>query len=111
MEDAAAALDPAADHEGGKSIGLALALASSAFIGCSFIIKKRGLRVAGSSGVRAGARALDSSLSTRRLNAPPLRWPRATPACALVPVLPARTAALQAAPPASFKVQGSELRS
>lgn len=38
-----------------QSIGLALAISSSIFIGSSFIIKKRGLRVAGSSGLRAGA--------------------------------------------------------
>lgn len=37
-----------------QTIGLALALSSSIFIGSSFIIKKRGLRVAGSSGLRAG---------------------------------------------------------
>jgi len=34
--------------------GLALAVSSSVFIGSSFIIKKRGLRIAGSHGVRAG---------------------------------------------------------
>lgn len=38
-----------------QSIGLALAISSSIFIGSSFIIKKRGLRVAGASGLRAGA--------------------------------------------------------
>jgi hypothetical protein len=38
-----------------QSIGLALAVSSSVFIGSSFIIKKRGLRMAGSSGLRAGA--------------------------------------------------------
>lgn len=37
-----------------QSIGLALAVSSSIFIGSSFIIKKRGLRVAGTSGLRAG---------------------------------------------------------
>lgn len=37
-----------------QSIGLALAISSSIFIGSSFIIKKRGLRVAGASGLRAG---------------------------------------------------------
>lgn len=36
------------------TIGLALALSSSIFIGSSFIVKKRGLRIAGQSGVRAG---------------------------------------------------------
>lgn len=35
-------------------MGLALAVSSSVFIGSSFIIKKRGLRVAGASGLRAG---------------------------------------------------------
>ncbi|GAX73978.1 hypothetical protein CEUSTIGMA_g1428.t1 [Chlamydomonas eustigma] len=40
---------------GDQSIGLILAISSSVFIGASFIIKKRGLRIAGSSGTRAGA--------------------------------------------------------
>lgn len=34
--------------------GLVLALSSSLFIGSSFIIKKKGLKKAGSSGLRAG---------------------------------------------------------
>lgn len=34
--------------------GLALAVSSSVFIGSSFIIKKKGLKKAGSTGVRAG---------------------------------------------------------
>ncbi|KAK9867792.1 hypothetical protein WJX84_007712 [Apatococcus fuscideae] len=34
--------------------GVALAISSSIFIGSSFIVKKKGLRVAGSSGLRAG---------------------------------------------------------
>lgn len=34
--------------------GLVLAVSSSIFIGSSFIIKKKGLRVAGSAGLRAG---------------------------------------------------------
>lgn len=38
-----------------QSIGLLLAVSSSIFIGSSFVIKKRGLRRAGSSGVRAGS--------------------------------------------------------
>ena len=38
-----------------QTIGLALALSSSLFIGSSFVIKKRGLRRAGASGLRAGA--------------------------------------------------------
>jgi hypothetical protein len=37
-----------------ETIGLALAISSSAFIGSSFIIKKRGLRAAGAAGIRAG---------------------------------------------------------
>lgn len=37
-----------------QTIGLVLAISSSVFIGASFIIKKRGLRLAGSSGLRAG---------------------------------------------------------
>ncbi|CAK9326114.1 unnamed protein product [Citrullus colocynthis] len=35
--------------------GLVLALSSSFFIGASFIVKKKGLKIAGGSGVRAGA--------------------------------------------------------
>lgn len=35
--------------------GLGLAVSSSLFIGASFIIKKKGLKRAGVSGVRAGA--------------------------------------------------------
>ena len=38
-----------------EKIGLALALSSSLFIGASFIIKKKGLRLAAASGLRAGA--------------------------------------------------------
>lgn len=34
--------------------GLILAMASSAFIGTSFILKKKGLKRAGSNGTRAG---------------------------------------------------------
>ena len=37
-----------------QSIGLVLAISSSVFIGSSFIVKKRGLRIAGSTGLRAG---------------------------------------------------------
>ena len=37
-----------------KHKGLLLALSSSLFIGASFIIKKKGLRKAGATGVRAG---------------------------------------------------------
>ena len=35
--------------------GLALACSSAIFIGTSFIIKKKGLRAAGTRGIRAGA--------------------------------------------------------
>ncbi|KAI3436890.1 hypothetical protein D9Q98_006298 [Chlorella vulgaris] len=38
-----------------QTIGLMLALSSSLFIGSSFVIKKRGLRRAGATGVRAGS--------------------------------------------------------
>lgn len=38
-----------------QTIGLALAISSSIFIGSSFIVKKRGLRLAGATGIRAGA--------------------------------------------------------
>jgi hypothetical protein len=34
--------------------GLVLALSSSLFIGASFIVKKKGLKTAGASGIRAG---------------------------------------------------------
>lgn len=37
-----------------NSKGLILAVASSAFIGSSFILKKKGLKRAGASGTRAG---------------------------------------------------------
>lgn len=39
--------------------GLALACSSAVFIGSSFIIKKKGLRVAGTKGIRAGFEASD----------------------------------------------------
>mmetsp|Transcript_28 Transcript_28/g.85 ORF Transcript_28/g.85 Transcript_28/m.85 type:complete len:347 (+) Transcript_28:444-1484(+) len=38
-----------------QSKGIGLAVSSSLFIGASFIIKKKGLRIAGSSGMRAGS--------------------------------------------------------
>ena len=38
--------------------GLVLALASSIFIGASFIVKKKGLKKAGASGIRAGMQCL-----------------------------------------------------
>lgn len=37
--------------------GLALAISSSLFIGASFIVKKKGLRKAAASGLRAGTAA------------------------------------------------------
>lgn len=40
-----------------NSMGLILAVASSAFIGSSFILKKKGLKRAGASGTRAGQRS------------------------------------------------------
>ncbi len=52
LQSLAEAHDAARD----QTIGLVLAISSSIFIGSSFIVKKRGLRMAGSSGVRAGAR-------------------------------------------------------
>ena len=43
------------------TIGLVLAVSSSIFIGTSFIIKKRGLRMAASKGIRAGAHSYQPS--------------------------------------------------
>lgn len=37
-----------------NSTGLILAVASSVFIGASFILKKKGLKLAGAHGTRAG---------------------------------------------------------
>lgn len=37
-----------------KNKGLVLAVSSSVFIGASFIVKKKGLREAGRTGIRAG---------------------------------------------------------
>lgn len=42
--------------------GLLLALSSSLFIGASFIVKKKGLKKAGASGVRAGTTRTKKSL-------------------------------------------------
>ena len=54
----AAPASAAAGRGGGMSSdnakGLVLAVSSSAFIGASFIVKKKGLKKAGASGVRAG---------------------------------------------------------
>lgn len=53
-----AAVDAASDSYRGMSSdnikGLIMALSSSIFIGASFIVKKKGLKKAGASGVRAG---------------------------------------------------------
>ncbi|KAL8160748.1 LOW QUALITY PROTEIN: hypothetical protein V2J09_002285 [Rumex salicifolius] len=54
---AAAASDDSISYKGMSSDnikGLALALSSSIFIGASFIVKKKGLKKAGASGIRAG---------------------------------------------------------
>lgn len=40
-----------------RSKGLLLAVSSSIFIGASFIVKKKGLRAAGATGIRAGKAA------------------------------------------------------
>jgi hypothetical protein len=53
--DAAGGADAAPLLASDSSKGLFLALSSSAFIGASFIVKKKGLRLAGASGLRAGA--------------------------------------------------------
>ena len=37
-----------------RTKGLLLAVSSSIFIGASFIVKKKGLRAAGATGIRAG---------------------------------------------------------
>ena len=44
--------------------GALLAVASSAFIGVSFIVKKKGLRRAGASGTRAGTHVLAISVTS-----------------------------------------------
>ncbi|XP_002982835.2 probable magnesium transporter NIPA4 [Selaginella moellendorffii] len=54
MAQATAAQDPAMAVTTDNHKGLVLALSSSLFIGASFIIKKKGLKRAGASGVRAG---------------------------------------------------------
>jgi hypothetical protein len=50
-------MDSPSTSERSAEVGIALAIGSSAFIGYSFIIKKKGLRLAAGShgGVRAGA--------------------------------------------------------
>lgn len=52
---------PATDSDS-EFVGLCLAISSSVFIGASFIIKKRGLRLAGSTGIRAGVHAVTGPL-------------------------------------------------
>ena len=42
-----------------RNKGLVLAVSSSIFIGASFIVKKKGLREAGRTGIRAGAIAIE----------------------------------------------------
>ena len=58
MASEQAATDAMSDSYRGMSSdnikGLVLALSSSFFIGASFIVKKKGLKKAGASGVRAG---------------------------------------------------------
>ncbi|KAG2484397.1 hypothetical protein HYH03_016811 [Edaphochlamys debaryana] len=53
MEDTEATASLSSSTE--QLIGLSLAISSSIFIGASFIIKKRGLRIAAAQGLRAGA--------------------------------------------------------
>ena len=60
------AVDEIGDEDSYRNfyIGLGLAISSSVFIGSSFIIKKKGLlRVAQSSGVRAGNVKTDECIS------------------------------------------------
>ena len=46
--------EPDIEYLSDQSKGLLLALSSSIFIGSSYVVKKKGLRLAGSSGLRAG---------------------------------------------------------
>lgn len=62
-----------------QMIGLLLALSSSIFIGSSFVIKKRGLRRAGSTGVRAGASLAGSGMRARALGLGRAAWACAAP--------------------------------
>lgn len=50
-----ASVSTASDGSSDQMVGLVLAVSSSLFIGASFIIKKKGLRSAGTTGIRAGA--------------------------------------------------------
>ena len=46
--------EPDIEYLSDQSKGLLLAISSSIFIGSSYVVKKKGLRLAGSSGLRAG---------------------------------------------------------
>ena len=46
-----------------RTKGLLLAVSSSIFIGASFIVKKKGLRAAGATGIRAGEGPLANQVS------------------------------------------------
>ena len=56
--------EPDIEYLSDQSKGLLLAISSSIFIGSSYVVKKKGLRLAGSSGVRAGENSR-----------PPHSWP------------------------------------
>ena len=47
-----------------RTKGLLLAVSSSVFIGASFIVKKKGLRAAGATGIRAGEAQVVKQIST-----------------------------------------------
>lgn len=68
----AAQLAAGGDGMSEQTVGLALALSSSLFIGSSFVIKKRGLRRAGASGLRAGAVKRNATAVGRAVQSPPL---------------------------------------
>lgn len=90
---ALAAAPPAAGMSE-QTIGLVLALSSSLFIGTSFVVKKRGLRRAGTAGLRAGAGPM----------APPVCWVGPPPPPLLHPHEPAPAAACSpAALPAAYR--------
>jgi hypothetical protein len=68
-------MTPAPPNAGGDLFaanlkGALLAVASSAFIGVSFIVKKKGLRRAGASGTRAGTHVPGISVASNQ-KAPP----------------------------------------
>lgn len=70
-----------------QTVGLLLALSSSLFIGASFVIKKRGLRRAGSTGLRAGRQPEAAALLCGRKCRPP---PASLPACSVCTFAPRR---------------------